>query len=63
MDAHLILLRHAFYASPFICLLKAFVTFLQAVVNEDASGDVIAMRIQIQQLKVPFLLQNFPPLF
>lgn len=26
--------------------------FLQAIVNEDASGDVIAMRIQIQQLKV-----------
>lgn len=24
----------------------------QAIVNEDASGDVIAMRVQIQQLKV-----------
>lgn len=26
--------------------------FLQAIVNEDALGDVIAMRMQIQQLKV-----------
>lgn len=24
----------------------------QAIVNEDASGDVIAMKVQIQQLKV-----------
>ena len=61
LDAHLILLRHVFYASPFICLLKAFVTFHQAIVNEDASGDVIAMRIQIQQLKVPFLITEFSP--
>lgn len=25
---------------------------IQAIVNEDASGDVLAMRIQIQNLKV-----------
>ncbi|WRX31646.1 Kinesin motor domain - like 10 [Theobroma cacao] len=33
-----------------------------AVVNEDASGDVVAMRLQIQQLKVssyPYIVHNF----
>lgn len=36
-----------FSAHQIIC------AFTQAIVNEDASGDVIAMRLQIQQLKVP----------
>ncbi|KAJ6395517.1 hypothetical protein OIU77_020709 [Salix suchowensis] len=32
-------------------LLVTALLFLQAIVNEDASGDVIVMRLQIQQLK------------
>jgi hypothetical protein len=41
----------------YFCLLKAFCyIFYQAIVNEDTSGDVIAMRMQIQQLKVLCLI-------
>ncbi|WZY99062.1 hypothetical protein YC2023_071391 [Brassica napus] len=40
-------------SSPFslIQLLVGDPKYLEAIVNEDASGDVIAMRLQIQQLK------------
>lgn len=38
-------------------LFLIFFYFAQAIVNEDASGDVIALRREIQQLKVKHTLE------